>query len=86
MQIPAPQDGFALRTTPPTGRNLIIAFVVPAGVRMEDLTGPYEGLAALPDPAATLEKIAAGSRGVEVIERAPPDRAVGTRAFQIVDK
>jgi len=84
VQLPGPTDGFALKITPPGGINEMIAIVVPNDVRVDDLTAPHEGMRSMGELEAPLQEIANRTRGVEVVPVAPTNRAIGKRAYLIL--
>jgi hypothetical protein len=80
VAIPAPADGFSLKVTPPLGRYQIIAVVVPDGVNLADITGPYANMCRIDDFDAVLARIAEDTRRMA----ASAPRAVCTRQFDAV--
>jgi hypothetical protein len=85
ITVPGPTDSFVLRITPPAGMNRVIAMVIPAGVRIEDIAQRNADMAPIVDLNGLLEALAARElnwRGVAV-EPAPKNRAVGVRDYQI---
>ncbi len=90
IPIPGPTDGFALRITPPTGLNRLIAVVVPPSVRIDDIARKHEDMRSFDNVDSLLEEItrreqqARAERGIAVEEAAPRHRAVGVRVYEIV--
>jgi trypsin/uncharacterized protein DUF4384 len=83
VRIPGDADGFNFRIAAPTGRNEIIAVIVPEGAGLEELTGPFANMRAIDDFAGLLASVAERTRRIEIDPRAP--RAVGTRHYEVVD-
>jgi secreted trypsin-like serine protease len=87
VTIPGPTDGFALRITPPTGKNRVIAIVLPSEVRVDDLVEANEDMRSIPRFHEILDTIAKreqSTRGMKVEEAPPKKRAVGIREYEIV--
>jgi secreted trypsin-like serine protease len=85
--IPGPLDNFALRITPPTGKNRLVAMTVPTQVQVDDLIQKNENM----QPIENFQKLIStftsrerSARGVVVEEAAPKRRAVGIREYEIV--
>lgn len=89
--IPAPGDTFALRATPPAGRNSIVAIIAPVDAKLSDVTAPGKTLKPLADVESLLREVAERSneadhtRGVEVEGTAASTRAVGRASFEIIN-
>ena len=73
VSIPGPDDGFELTASPPTGKNRIIAIVVPAGLPLGDLLAAHADMQRiLDDPDALID------RGNVLARRPwPADRTTG---------
>ena len=90
MTIPGPTDGFALRITPPTGTNRLIAIVVPPDVRIDDIAQKNEDMHSFDHVESILEEITKreqemrSTKGIAVEETAPKSRAVAQRIYEIV--
>jgi len=90
VTVPGPTDGFALRITPPTGLNRLIAVVVPPSVRIDDIAqkhadmGTFDNVDSILEEIARRERQARTERGIAVEEAAPRHRAVGVRVYEIV--
>ncbi len=90
VTIPGPKDRFALRITPPTGLNRLIAVIVPPGVRIDDITQENEDMHSFEGVDGLLEEIAKRefemreAKGIRVEHAAPKARAVAVRTYEIV--
>jgi secreted trypsin-like serine protease len=85
--VPGPMDGFALRVTPPTGRNRLLAVIVPSEVRVDDLVQKNESMQPIDnfdELISTITTRERSVRGIAVEEAVPKKRAVGTREYEIV--
>lgn len=87
IDVPGPTDRFVLRIKPPIGKNRVIAIVVPAAVRIDDLAQKNEGMQVIENFGAFLEAIVdreQAARGVSVEEALPTRRAVAIREYEII--
>src|SRR5262245_28167087 len=62
VTIPGPGQRFALKVSPPEGRYEIIAVVVPEGVHLAEITGPFQDMGRIADFEAVLARIADETR------------------------
>jgi hypothetical protein len=87
VTVPGPMDRFVLRIRPPAGKNRVIAVVVPAEVRIDDLAQKNEGMQAIEDFDGLLAAIVGreqSTRGGNGEKAAPTKRAVAIREYDIV--
>jgi len=85
--IPGPLDNFALRITPPTSKNRLVAIIVPNEVRVDDLVQKNESMQPIDNFEELISTFTArerSTRGVVVEEVPPKKRAVGIREYEIV--
>lgn len=81
-------EGYRFRIKPPTGRNRLIAMVLPGHIKVEDILGRYDDGAAIPDLDRLLNELAdreLEGRGIEPTRVNPIDRAVAEQVYEIVN-
>lgn len=81
-------EGYRFRIKPPTGRNRLIAVVLPGHIKVEDILGRHDDGATIPDLDRLLDELAdreLEGRGIEPVRVNPIDRAVAEHVYEIVN-
>ncbi len=92
VSIPPPRlidQGYRFRIKPPVGDNKLIAMVLPERAEVKDVLSRYADGSDIPDLRGLIDELVnreEGSRGIEAVRlKAPTDRAVAERAYEIVE-
>ena len=87
VSIPGPDDGFDLTASPPTGKNRIIAIVVPAGLPLGVLLAALADMQRIDDPDALINELSSrAARGPRAQDySAPKNNAVAVHEYEIVE-
>lgn len=82
VTLPGPTDGFALRIAPPTGKNRLIALVVPGEARTDDLAQKNEDMRPIANLSQLLGNIVERDLSVDTADA--ENRAVSIREYEII--
>lgn len=80
IAIPGPSDGFQMRLAPPTGRNRLIAVVMPVQAKLAEAVAAQSDMRSFDNLTRGLQRVAA----TDPSPPAPTRRAVGILTYEIV--